>query len=166
VTKLGGEHLCQLYRANHGIDVVILRYFSVYGPRQRPDMAFHRFCDAALANEPIEVFGDGTQTRDFTFVSDVVTATLAASSATGVEGEVFNIGGGTQISVNTALELITELVGHQLDVRYMDPRSGDVNDTGAETSRARAQLGFAPSIGFEEGLSAQFGWMVAAAQVS
>lgn len=162
-TKLAGEHLCRLYHANYGIDCVCLRYFTVYGPRQRPDMAFHRFCRAALAGDAIEVFGDGRQTRDFTFVSDVVAATRAASAAPDVAGEVFNVGGGAQTSVNDALALISEFAGCELYVRYVEHRSGDVDDTGAETSRARAKLGFEPTVSFKAGLSAQFDWMLAMA---
>jgi UDP-glucuronate 4-epimerase len=158
-TKLAGEHLCQLYHASYGIESVCLRYFTVYGPRQRPDMAFHRFCRAALTGGIIEVFGDGTQTRDFTFVSDVVAATRAASSGSDVIGQVFNVGGGSQVAVNGALAVIAQLAGRELDVRYAGHRTGDVNDTGADTSRARAKLGFTPAVSFEDGLRAQFEWL-------
>jgi len=158
-TKLSGEHLCKLYHANYGIESVMLRYFTVYGPRQRPDMAFNLFCRAALAQEPIEVFGDGTQTRDFTFVSDIVAATRAAGSVDGVADEVFNIGGGSQIALKDTLALIEELAGRQLHVRYGPPRSGDVKDTVADTSRARQRLGYSPAVSFEEGLRAEFEWM-------
>lgn len=166
VTKLSGEHLCQVYNANYGIETVSLRYFTVYGPRQRPDMAFSLFCRAALAGQPIEVFGDGTQTRDFTFVSDIVTATRAASTAEGVAGDVFNVGGGSQIAVSDALTLIGELAGRPLDIRFGPPRSGDVKDTGADTSRAREKLAYRPAVSFEDGLRAEFEWMLAAAAQS
>ena len=99
VTKLAAEQLCRLYHANHGVDAVALRFFSVYGPRQRPDMAFRRFCEAAAAGAPIEIYGDGRQTRDFTFVGDVVEAVLAAGDADGVGGEAYNIGGGSRVSL-------------------------------------------------------------------
>jgi UDP-glucose 4-epimerase len=155
-TKLAGEHLCLLYHANFGVDSVCLRYFTVYGPRQRPDMAFHLFCAAAIADQPIDVFGDGRQTRDFTYVADAVVATRAAASAADVSGEVFNVGGGAQVSVNQTLGFISEFAGRRLDVRYLEPRSGDVQDTGADTSRAARQLGFRPSTTLEEGLRAQF----------
>ncbi|MHB1467659.1 MAG: NAD-dependent epimerase/dehydratase family protein [Solirubrobacteraceae bacterium] len=161
-TKLSGEHLCQLYHANHGIDAVSLRYFTVYGPRQRPDMAFNIFCTSALAGQSIEVFGDGTQTRDFTFVSDVVAATRAASLAAGVGGDVFNVGGGAQIALTDALTLIGELAGRPLDVRHGPTRSGDVKDTGADTSRAREKLAYRPSVCFEDGLREEFEWILAA----
>jgi len=159
-TKLGGEHLCKLYRGNYGIECTMLRYFTVYGPRQRPDMAFNRFCRAALEEQLIEVFGDGTQTRDFTFVSDAVAATRAASTAEGVAGEVFNVGGGSQIALKEALALIEELAGRPLDVSYGETRSGDVKDTSADTSRARRALGYAPTVGFDDGLRAEFEWML------
>jgi UDP-glucuronate 4-epimerase len=163
MTKLAAEHLCQMYRSNYGVDVVALRYFSVYGPRQRPDMAFHRFCKAALTGSPISVFGDGTQTRDFTFVDDVVAATRSASTALQVAGEVFNIGGGSQIAVNETLSLISELSGRELDVRYVDPQSGDPKGTGADTTSAQAKLGFATTVNFQDGLRAQFEWMASTA---
>src|SRR4051812_27046622 len=99
VTKLSGEHLCSLYTSNHGLSTVTLRFFTVYGPRQRPDMAFHRFCAAALADEPVLVLGDGRQTRDFTFVGDIVAAARAAGSVEVEAGSVYNLGGGSQTSV-------------------------------------------------------------------
>jgi UDP-glucuronate 4-epimerase len=158
-TKLGGEHLCNLYRANYGVETVMLRYFTVYGPRQRPDMAFNLFCRAALEEQPIEVFGDGTQTRDFTFVSDVVAATRAAGSVEDVGERVFNVGGGSRIALKEALGMIEELAGRRLDVRYGPPRAGDVKDTGADTTRARETLGYSPAIPFAEGIRAEFEWM-------
>jgi nucleoside-diphosphate-sugar epimerase len=158
-TKLGGEHLCNLYRANYGVETVMLRYFTVYGPRQRPDMAFNLFCRAALEEQPIEVFGDGTQTRDFTFVSDVVAATRAAGSVENLGERVFNVGGGSQIALKEALGMIEELAGRRLDVRYGPPRAGDVKDTGADTSRAREALGYSPAVPFAEGIKAEFEWM-------
>ena len=158
-TKLSAEHLCQLYRANYDVDSVSLRYFTVFGPRQRPDMAFHIFCRAALEGRPVNVFGDGRQTRDFTYVSDVVAATAAAGEATLDDHRAFNIGGGTPTSVRQVLDLISELAGGSLEVDYLSREDGDVKDTGADTSRARAQLGFAPETSLEEGLSAEFEWM-------
>jgi UDP-glucuronate 4-epimerase len=155
-TKLAGEHLVQLYHANYGLSAVCLRYFTVYGPRQRPDMAFQRFCRAAIGAQPIEVFGDGAQTRDFTYVSDAVAATRAAGATPNVDGGLFNIGGGSQITVNEALDVISKLAGRELEIRYTERRVGDVVDTGAETSRAKQRLGFEPCIRFEDGLRAQF----------
>ena len=159
VTKLAAEHLCSLYHGNFGLATVSLRYFSVYGPRQRPDMAFNRFCRAALAGEPLTVFGDGEQTRDFTFVGDVVAATRAAAVSPSAPGRVYNVGGGSRVSVNDALELIASFTGRPLDVRYVDTERGDVRDTGAETARARRDLGFDPATPVVEGLAAEFEWM-------
>ena len=163
MTKLAGEHLCEAYRATYGIDVVTLRYFSVYGPRQRPDMAFHLFSRAALSGSPVTVFGDGTQTRDFTFVSDVVAATRAASTAPDAAGGVFNIGGGARISVNETVALIAEFAGRALDVRYGRPQSGDPHATGADTTRAATELDFTPYVSFADGLRAEFEWIVSMA---
>jgi UDP-glucuronate 4-epimerase len=162
-TKLTGEHLCHLYRANYGLDTVALRYFSVYGPRQRPDMAFNIFCRAAIADQPIEVFGDGTQTRDFTYVSDVVAATRAASTADDVSGAVFNVGGGSQIALAGALQFLAEVAGKPLDVRHLPTQHGDVRNTSADTSSARQKLAYQPRVSFEEGLRAEFEWMLTVA---
>jgi UDP-glucuronate 4-epimerase len=157
VTKLAAEHMCVLYEEEHGVDTIALRYFSVYGPRQRPDMAFRRFCEAVLAGRPIELFGDGRQTRDFTYVADIVAATRAAGEgpATGV----FNVGGGARISLNRALEVLAGIAGRPLDVRRGDRESGDVQDTGADISRARAHLGYDPATSVKEGLAAEFDWV-------
>src|SRR5204862_1603957 len=102
VTKLAAEHLCSLYQSNYGVPAVSLRYFTVYGPGQRPDMGFHRFLRAALAGDPITLYGDGEQTRDFTFVADAVAATMAAGDR-GTPGGVYNIGGGSRVSINHVL---------------------------------------------------------------
>jgi UDP-glucuronate 4-epimerase len=160
VTKLAAEQLCRLYHANHGVDAVALRFFSVYGPRQRPDMAFRRFCEAAAAGAPIEIYGDGRQTRDFTFVGDVVAAVLAAASADGVGGEAYNIGGGSRVSLAGALELLAAIAGRPLDVRHRERESGDVQDTGADIDRARDALGFEPATELRDGLQAEFEWVL------
>jgi UDP-glucuronate 4-epimerase len=158
VTKLSAEHLCRAYGANFDLPVTCLRYFSVYGPRQRPDMAFTRFCHAALERQPITVFGDGRQTRDFTFVADIVKATRLASERPLAVGGVFNVGGGSAVSLNEALATLGTIAGVPLDVRYLDPERGDVRDTGADTQRARAELGYEPSTSLTDGLAAQFAW--------
>jgi UDP-glucuronate 4-epimerase len=160
VTKLAGEHLCELYRANHGVDTVAMRYFTVYGPRQRPDMALHRFCRAAVTGDPITVFGDGTQRRDFTFVGDVVAATRAAAVAPDAGGGAYNIGGGSQVSLQRVLELLAALAGRPLDLRHVGAEAGDVRETGADTSRAARELGYAPATTFPEGLRAELEWTV------
>jgi UDP-glucose 4-epimerase len=160
VTKLAAEHLCALYHANYGLETVALRYFSVYGPRQRPDMAFNRFCRAALRNEPLTVFGDGDQTRDFTFVADVIAATKAAAVSPAAAGRVYNVGGGSRVSVNEALVLIAAFAGRPLDVRRVERERGDVRDTGAGISRAAAELGYRPATSIDAGLKAEFDWML------
>jgi nucleoside-diphosphate-sugar epimerase len=140
---------------------VSLRYFSVYGPRQRPDMAFRRFCRAAIAGEPIALFGDGRQTRDFTFVGDVVAATRTAGELESGGGRVVNVGGGARVSLNDALETLSGIAGRPLDVRRRPRESGDVRDTGADIERARDVLGFAPRTPLAEGLRAELEWTLA-----
>ena len=148
VTKLAAEHLCVLYGEEHGVDTVALRYFSVFGPRQRPDMAFRRFCEAIVAGAPIEVFGDGRQTRDFTYVGDIVAATRAAAEASTKPGRVFNIGGGDAVSVNRALETLAGLAGRPLDVRRRRAPVGRRARHGrghrARADRARLRAGDRP----------------------
>ena len=163
MTKLAAEHLCSLYHGNHGVDTVALRYFSVYGPRQRPDMAFNIFCRAAVAGEPITVFGDGRQTRDFTYVGDVVAATRSAAATPAASGGTFNVGGGSRTALAEAIELIREFSGHPLDVTHLPMQDGDVRDTGADTSLAREALGYEPATSFADGLRAEFDWAVARA---
>jgi UDP-glucose 4-epimerase len=163
VTKLAAEQLCRLYHANHGVDSVALRFFTVYGPRQRPDMAFRRFCEAIVARAPIEVYGDGDQTRDFTYVDDVVDALLAAGSAPAVGGRAYNIGGGSRVSLTGALELLASIAERPLDVRRQKRESGDVLHTGADIARARDALGFDPTMTLEEGLRAELEWVRARA---
>jgi UDP-glucuronate 4-epimerase len=162
VTKLGGEHLCGLYRANHGVATVCLRYFTVYGPRQRPDMAIHRFCRAAIDGESIVVFGDGEQTRDFTFVGDVIEATRAAATVSDAVGSTYNIGGGAQMSVNRVVSGIGDLAGRTPEADYVEPARGDVRDTGADTTLARRDLNFDPGTPFAEGLREEFEWILGA----
>jgi UDP-glucuronate 4-epimerase len=161
VTKLGAEQLCLLYHANHGLQTVALRYFSVYGPRQRPDMAFNRFCRAALAGEPVTLYGDGRQTRDFTYVADVVAATRAAARAGAAPGRVYNVGGGSRVSLKRALEMLAALSGRPLDLRCEPREHGDVTDTGADVTRARRELGYAPTTPLGAGLLAEYDWLAA-----
>jgi nucleoside-diphosphate-sugar epimerase len=158
VTKLAAEHLCHLYFVNHGVPTVSLRYFTVYGPRQRPDMGFHRFIRAALLGEPITLFGDGEQTRDFTFVADIVAATIAAAER-GRPGGIYNIGGGSRVTINQVLDMIGRITGRTLDIRRLPAEKGDMRDTFADSSRAQADLGFSPSHSLEEGLRAECAWL-------
>jgi len=157
VTKLAAEHLCYLYWKNYGIPVVSLRYFTVYGPRQRPDMAFHRFAKALYSGDEIQLYGDGTQTRDFTFVDDVVAATMRGAECDAV-GEVMNIGGGSRVQLIHALELLAELSGRKPRIRRLERQRGDVRDTLADIGRARRVLGWEPRVRLEEGLSRFIQW--------
>jgi nucleoside-diphosphate-sugar epimerase len=161
VTKLAAEHLCNLYFVNHRVPTVSLRYFTVYGPRQRPDMGFHRFFTAVLADRPVVQFGDGLQTRDFTFVADAVSAT-AAAAVRGAPGGVYNIGGGSRVTLREVFEMIGRVTGRPLRIDHQPEQKGDMRDTYAETTRARQDLGFAPAVTLENGLRAQFEWMMAA----
>jgi UDP-glucose 4-epimerase len=158
VTKLAAEHLCNLYETNYGIPAVSLRFFTVYGPRQRPDMAFHRFIRAALTGAPIQLFGDGGQTRDFTYVDDIVAAMRAAGDR-GRPGRVYNIGGGSRVSMNEVIAAIERVTGRSLDVRRQPAEKGDMRDTFADTTRAREDLGFAPAWTLESGLRREAEWL-------
>lgn len=158
VTKLAAEQLCHLYYANYGVPTEAMRYFTVYGPRQRPDMAFHRFIMAALNDEPITLYGDGEQTRDFTYVADAVAATIAAGER-GVPGRAYNVGGGSRVSMNQVVEIIARIVGKRLDLRREPAQKGDMRDTYADTTLARTDLGFAPRVSLEEGIEAEYRWL-------
>lgn len=157
VTKLAAEHLCHLYAANFGVPAVSLRYFTVYGPRQRPDMAFNRFIRALLGGRPLEIHGDGEQTRDFTYVDDIVDANLAAMTADPdrVVGRPYNLGGGSRVSVNQLVALLEELTGRRAEVRHLPAQPGDARDTAADCGAAAADLGFQPRVALREGLRAQ-----------
>ncbi len=158
VSKLAAEQLCYLYYINHRVPAVSLRYFTVYGPRQRPDMGFHKFLRAAIRQEPISLFGDGEQTRDFTYVHDAVGATIAAATG-GVPGRVYNIGGGSRVSMNQVIDIMKRVSGRQLIVNRGEAQKGDMRHTYADTSLARQDFGFAPRVGLEEGLAAEFTWL-------
>ncbi|MFM8412770.1 MAG: NAD-dependent epimerase/dehydratase family protein [Alphaproteobacteria bacterium] len=158
VTKLAGEHLCRLYAQSAGVPTVSLRYFTVYGPRQRPDMAFHRFIRSHLLGRPVTVYDDGLQTRDFTFVGDAVAANLLALER-GAPGSVYNVGGGSRVSVNDVLAMLGDLVGRPVDVRREERQRGDVRDTHASTDLARAELGWRPGTPLREGLAAEVAWL-------
>lgn len=157
VTKLAAEHLVQAYSADFGLPYTILRYYSVYGPRQRPDMGYHLFIDALLRGQPITLFGDGTQSRGNTYVTDVVEANLAAL-AHGPTGEAFNIGGGEEITANELLARLERLVGRPAVIRRASPRPGEQSRTLADIGKARRVLGWAPATGLDVGLAAQVAW--------
>ena len=158
VTKLAAEQLGNLYQANYGVPVTSVRYFTVYGPRQRPDMAFHRFMRAHVEGRPIELFGDGDQTRDFTFVSDTVSATIAAARS-GLPGRTYNVGGGSRVTLNEALEVLQRVIGAPLLINRGAVQRGDVRDTLADTALAAADLGFAPAVSLHDGLAAEWTWL-------
>ena len=158
VSKLAAEQLCYLYHVNVGVPTVALRYFTVYGPRQRPDMAFHKFLRATILGEPISLYGDGEQTRDFTFVADAVSATVAAATR-GIPGRVYNIGGGSRVSVNQVLDMVGRVSGRRPLVTLDPAQKGDMRHTYADTSLAHADLGFVPRMGLEEGLAAEHQWL-------
>ena len=158
VTKLAAEQLCYLYHANYGLPTVSLRYFTVYGPRQRPDMGFHTFLRATILGEPISVYGDGEQTRDFTFVHDAVSATIAAGTR-GVPPRVYNVGGGSRVTVNQVLEMIGRVSGRRPLVTVDSAQKGDMRHTFADTWLARTDLGFVPTVGLEDGLAAEYEWL-------
>lgn len=157
VTKLAGEHLCLAYHANHGLDTTSLRFFTVYGPRQRPDMAFHRFIRAMLEGRPIIVYGDGHQTRDFTFVDDVVTALAGARRAS--PGVVMNIGGGHRVSLVEAIDVLQAVLSVEAQVEWHPAEAGDVRDTWADTGRIRRVLNFVPRTELADGLLAEAEWL-------
>jgi len=157
VTKLAGEHLALLYGRNFGLPVVALRYFTVYGPRQRPDMAFQRFCRALLGGEPITVFGDGRQLRDFTFVDDAVEANLRAWRSPAAAG-VYNVGGGSQVELREAITILERALGVPARIHHAERPPGDPQRTCADASRLEADLGFRPRVGIERGLAAQAEW--------
>jgi UDP-glucose 4-epimerase len=158
VTKLAAEQLCYLYSVNHGVPATSVRYFTVYGPRQRPDMGFHKFIKAVLRGDAIPLFGDGEQTRDFTFVEDAVAATIAASER-GVPGRAYNIGGGSRVTVNQVIEMIARVTGRPVRIERGPAQKGDMRDTYADTTLARADLGFSPSVSLLDGLAAEARWL-------
>ena len=156
VTKYAGENLCHLYWRNFGVPTVALRFFTVYGPRQRPDMAFNLFMSAIREGRSIQVNGDGLQTRDFTFVGDIVSGMVAAVDAP--DGAILNLGGGSRVTLREALDVLADVTGKKLDLRFGEKQAGDVLDTWASIDRAREQIGYEPAVGLHEGLAAQWEW--------
>ena len=155
ITKLAAEHLARAYERSFGLDVVVLRYFNTFGPRQRPDMAFTRMAFALAEGRPFDLYGDGAQTRGWTYVSDVVSATLLAME--GGEG-TYNVGGGVEASMREAIEILERIAGRRLELREGPPVPGDQRRTRADTTRIREGLGWEPRVSLEEGLSAQWEW--------
>ncbi len=157
VTKLAAENLARLYAREAGLPTVSLRLFTVYGPRQRPDMAFSRFIRAVLEGRPITVYGDGSQTRDFTFVRDVVTGLRLAEPIT--DGRAMNLGGGNRVELREALRAVEAACGRPATVEHLEVQAGDVPDTLASTELFRSATGWAPSTPLEEGLAAEVAWL-------
>jgi UDP-glucuronate 4-epimerase len=157
ITKLSCEHLAHAYARSFGLDTVVLRYFNAYGPRQRPDMAFASVVDALAQGRPFTLFGDGEQSRSFTYVGDVVRATVDAMEHAEA-GALYNVGGGEEATVNEALALLERLAGRPLGVRREPAVPGDQRRTKADTSRIHAELGWAPEMPLEQGLAAQWEW--------
>lgn len=157
VTKLAGENLVRLYTANRGLPSVSLRFFTVYGPRQRPDMAFNRFIRAALRGEAIDVYGTGTQTRDFTYIDDTVRGLLLAEGSTG--GLVMNLGGGNRVSLLEAIETLSEAMGRKIPINFLHSKMGDVPDTWASTDLITGELGWSPDTPLKYGLEQEYLWI-------
>ena len=158
VTKLAGENLVSLYFKCYGVPAVSLRYFTVYGPRQRPDMAFHRFISAILHGREIEIYGTGEQSRDFTYIDDTVEANLGAF-LNGKEGEIYNIGGGSRVKLIESLKTIEEVSGKMADLRFIEPQRGDAKHTYADVSKAKRDFGYSPRVDIKEGLRRHYDWL-------
>ncbi|MEB3357317.1 MAG: NAD-dependent epimerase/dehydratase family protein [Synechococcales bacterium] len=159
ITKLAAERLCWLYYHNFQVPVTALRYFTVYGPRQRPDMAFHKFFKAVLDDRAIEIYGDGQQTRDFTYVSDAVAANLAAAIAPDAVGQIFNIGGGTRVVLSDVIDVMEAIVGQPIQRRFGERARGDARHTGADVGKARQILGYDPNVSLMDGLTQEWAWI-------
>ena len=159
ITKLAAERLGKLYHQNFGVPCVYLRYFTVYGPRQRPDMAFHKFFKWILQDQPISIYGDGQQTRDFTFISDAVAANLLAAIVPLAVGEVFNIGGGSRVVLAEVINIMEGIVGRPIKKNFVEKARGDARHTSADVSKAKEILGYQPQVSLEEGLRREWEWV-------
>lgn len=159
VTKLAAENLCTLYHRNFEVPTVSLRYFTVYGPRQRPDMAFHRFCKALLRNEPIRVYDDGHQTRDFTYIGDIVEANIRAATSEVAVGQVMNIAGGSRVALHGVVELLQQISGMPVKVKFETKQHGDVRHTFADTQRAQELIDYYPRVPLQDGLTREFNYV-------
>lgn len=158
VTKLAAERLVKVYHSQHGLPAIMLRYFTVYGPAQRPDMAFHRFIRALLEGRPLEILGTGNQTRDFTYIDDVIEANVQAA-AYGRVGDVYNIGGGSPASLREVVRILEQISGRKAEPRILPASAGDPLATCADTLRARSDFGFRPSVSLSAGLARMVAWM-------
>jgi nucleoside-diphosphate-sugar epimerase len=161
ITKLAAEQLCGLYYKNFGVPTCSLRYFTVYGPRQRPDMGFHKFMKAALDDEAIVIYGDGHQTRDFTFVRDAITANLAAATVPDAIGEVFNVGGGSRVGLMDVVSTMEDILGRPIKREHIENAIGDARHTSADVTKAQRILAYQPQVSLEEGLRQEWEWIKA-----
>lgn len=159
ITKLAAERMCWLYYKNFGVPFTSLRYFTVYGPRQRPDMGFHKFFRSVLLDQPISIYGDGQQTRDFTFVKDVVAANLAAATVPEAVGEIFNIGGGSRVVLMEILDTMEKIVGRPIRKKHLEAAMGDARHTSADVSKANKLLGYQAKVSLSEGLKQEWEWV-------
>ena len=159
-TKLAAEHLCHLYWKAFAVPTVSLRFFTVYGPRQRPDMFFHLFMRALQRGDEVPLFDDGEQTRDFTFCQDIVDGVVAAATYPG-KGEVFNLGGGSEVSLLNAISLAEKIAGRTSKLKRFDRQKGDVRHTRARLDQAKNKLAYQPKVGLEEGLASEWNWICA-----
>ena len=159
ITKLAAERLCWLYYKNFGVPVTALRYFTVYGPRQRPDMAFHKFFKSVLLEQAIPIYGDGQQTRDFTFISDAIAANLAAATVPEAVGEVFNIGGGSRVVLAEVIDTMEKVVGRPISRKHIETAMGDARHTAADVSKAQRILGYQPQVSLVDGLTQEWLWV-------
>lgn len=158
VSKLAAEHLISLYSTEFGVPSASLRYFTVYGPRQRPDMAFHRLLRCGLSGESFTMFGDGEQTRDFTYIDDIVDANLAAAFSP-TPSLVYNIGGGNRVSMNQVIAMCENVIGRRIAINRIERAKGDAAHTGADTTLARSELDYLPKIKLEQGLEQEARWI-------
>lgn len=158
VSKLAAEHLASLYSKGYGVPTVSLRYFTVYGPRQRPDMAFHKFISAVMKGDRIDIYGTGKQTRDFTYIDDAVEANLQAFKS-GRAGEVYNVGGGSRIELLDAIRLIEEIVGKSANLVHTDPQRGDAKHTFSDITKANTDFGYNPKVDVKIGLEKHYEWL-------
>jgi UDP-glucuronate 4-epimerase len=165
VTKLAGEHLAYVYWKTFQVPAVRLRYFSVYGPRMRPDLMLSRAMQAMHEGRVFDVYGDGEQTREFTYVSDAVEGTIR-SAERGSPGDLYNLGGGSSVTVNHVLDLLAETSGMELKRRHVERQPGDHRRAGASITRARIQLGWEPRTSLRDGLAAQWRWFIETLQQS
>jgi len=158
VTKLAAEQLCFLYHKSFGLPTLSLRFFTVYGPGQRPDMAFHKFFKAIGEGREIPIFGDGRQTRDFTYIDDIVEATVAAMTL-GRPGETYNVGGGHRVTLSDLFPMVEEITGKKIRIAWVEKQKGDMADTFADIDKARRELGYSPRTPLEQGLRAEWNWV-------